>query len=109
MRENCFETQLLMELTSTFESMDELNFNSSVSSQAQSEELFITSSRVTRQQLTLAEMKGVTVIFRHYFPNNAKKRLSKDETNKRWTSHQTRIHEEYCRIITGKIQSERHW
>ena len=96
-----------MDLNSTFESMDGLSVNSPASSQPQSQELFITGSRVRRQQLTLAQMRGVIVIFRHYFPKSPKKRLSKDETNKRWASYKRRIHQEYGRIITGKIQSEK--
>ena len=96
-----------MELNSTLESVDALAAASPSSSQPQSQEIFINGSRARRQQLTLAQMRGVIQIFNHYFPKNARRRMSKDEQNRKWSSYKNRIYAEYGRVISGKLSSEK--
>ena len=96
-----------MDLSSTFESIDAQTAQSPASSQPQSQEIFITGARARRQQLTLAQMRGVIQIFNHYFPRNARRRMSKDEQNKKWSSYKNKIYQEYGRVITGKLSSEK--
>ena len=95
-----------MELNSTFESIDALNVSSPASSQPQSQELFATATRVRRQQLTLAQMRGVIQIFKHYFPKDGK-RMPKELVNRKWASYKNRIYQEYGRVIAGKLPSEK--
>ena len=96
-----------MDLNSTFDSIDGAAVQSPASSQPQSQELFITGARARRQQLTLAQMRGVIQIFNHYFPKNTRRRMSKDEQNRKWSSYKNRIYQEYGRVITGKLSSEK--
>ena len=96
-----------MNLSNTLESIDGPQMSSPASSQPQSQELFITGSRVRRQQLTLAQMRGVIQIFNHYFPKGKRRRMTTDERNRKWASYKNRIHQEYGRVITGKLASEK--
>ena len=94
-----------MSLHSTLESLDSSSLGSPSSSQQQ--QIFVSTTRVKNQHLTLAQMRGVIQIFNHYFPKNQKKRLNKEEKNRRWISYKNRIYREYKRIITGKFSSEK--
>ena len=94
-----------MSLHSTLESVGASSLGSPSSSQQQ--QIFVSTTRVKNQHLSLAQMRGVIQIFNHYFPKNPKKRMNKDEKNRKWTSYKNRIYREYKRIITGKYSSEK--
>ena len=92
-----------MSLQSTLESIDQ-----SISpSSSQQQQIYVTTTSVRNQHLSLAQMRGVIQIFNHYFPKNIKKRMSRDEKNRKWISYKNRIYQEYKRIITGKFSSEK--
>ena len=92
-----------MSLQSTLESIDD-----SISpSSSQQQQLFVTTTAVRNQHLSLAQMRGVIQIFYHYFPKNVKKRMSRDEKARKWISYKNKIYQQYKRIITGKFASEK--
>ena len=95
-----------MSLQSTLDSMDGLSDVASPSS-SQQQQVFVTTTRVKNQHLSLAQMRGVVQIFNHYFPKTPGKRMNKDEKRRRWISYKSKIYQEYKRIITGKFASEK--
>lgn len=95
-----------MSLQSTFESIGNTSEVNSPSS-SQQQQLFVTTTRVKNQHLSLAQMRGVIQIFNHYFPKTPGKRMNREEKNRRWVSYKNRIYREYKRIITGKFSSEK--
>ena len=94
-----------MSLPNTLESVEDSQISSPSVSQTQ--QLFVTTNSVKNQHLTLAQMRGVIQIFNHYFPKNAKKRMSRDEKNRKWISYKNRIYQEYRRVVVGKYASEK--
>ena len=92
-----------MSLQSTLESIDD----SLSPSSSQQQQIFVTTTAVRNQHLSLAQMRGVIQIFNHYFPKGVKKRMSRDEKSRKWVSYKNRIYGEYKRIITGKFASEK--
>ena len=95
-----------MSLNSTLESVESFA-GSPTSSHGNSQQLFVTTTRVRNQHLGLAQMRGVIQIHNHYFPKGTGKRMNKDEKNRKWISYKNRIYQEYGRIITGKYASEK--
>ena len=95
-----------MSFPNTFESIDDSIIGSQTSAQTQ-EQIFVTTNRIRNQHLTLAQMRGVKQIFKHYFPKTPGKRMTRDEKNRRWTSYKNKIYQDYNRIITGKFSSEK--
>ena len=95
-----------MSLQSTFDSIDGISEAASPSS-SQQQQVFVTTTKVKNQHLSLAQMRGVIQIFNHYFPKKPGKRMNREEKNRRWTSYKSRIYQEYKRIITGKYASEK--
>ncbi len=94
-------------LNGTLESMDNSFPISQTSSPTQSQQIFIQPSTgiptvVRNQHLTLAQMRGVRQVWNYSFPKT-KKRMNKDEKNRRWNSYKARIYNEYGRIITGSF------
>ena len=96
-----------MALPNTLESFDDSMNESQPPSQPQDQHVFVTTNRVRNQHLTLAQMRGVKQIFKHYFPKTPRKRMTRDEQNRRWTSYKNKIYQDYGRIITGKLSSEK--
>ena len=94
-----------MSLPNTLESVEGSVIESP--SASQQHQVFVTTNTVKNQHLTLAQMRGVIQIFRHYFPKNNKKRLSREEKNRKWISYKNRIYQEYKRIVVGKYSSEK--
>ena len=94
-----------MSLPNTLESVDDSLISSPSVSQPQ--QLFVTTTTVKNQHLTLAQMRGVIQIFNHYFPKNVKKRMSREEKNRKWISYKNRIYQEYKRVVVGKYASEK--
>ena len=94
-----------MSLPNTLESVDDSLISSPSVSQPQ--QLFVTTTSVKNQHLTLAQMRGVIQIFNHYFPKNVKKRMSREEKNRKWISYKNRIYQEYKRVVAGKYASEK--
>ncbi len=95
-----------MSFNSTVDSLDGLA-TSQHSSQAGSQQVFVTTNRVKSQHLTHSQIIGVKQIFAHYFPKTPGKRMNKDEKKRKWYSYKNRIYREYGRIITGKFSSEK--
>ena len=94
-----------MSLPNTLDSVESSVVESPSASQQQ--QVFVTTKSVKNQHLTLAQMRGVIQIFNHYFPKNNKKRLSREEKNRKWISYKNRIYQEYKRIVVGKYSSEK--
>ena len=95
-----------MSLQSTLDSVEGISEAASPSS-SQQQQLFVTTTKVKNQHLSLAQMRGVIQIFNHYFPRKPGKRMNREEKNRRWNSYKSRIYQEYKRIITGKYASEK--
>lgn len=91
-----------------------MSFNASIDTLAptasQDSEIQVLNARRRNRHLTLAEMRGVIPLFKKYFEiydsKGRKKRLSRDEKNKRWISYKQKIHRDYGRSITGNFSSE---
>ena len=76
------------------------------STQQLTQEVIIHNGNVSNRHLTYAQIRGVIQIFNHYFPKKGK-RMSKDERNRRWLAYKNKIFQEYGRVITGKLDSEK--
>jgi len=95
-----------MSLPNTFDSTG-TDLSGIGSQSSQPEQIFVTTTTVKNQHLTLAQMRGVIQIFKHYFPKKPGKRMTRDEKNRRWTSYKNKVYRDYRRIITGKFSSEK--
>ena len=91
-----------MSLPSTYESYDDDGTKSPTMSQ---EQTFVT--RVKSRHLDHSQMRGVVALFRSYFPRIPGKRMSKADKASRWSSYKNRVFQDYCRVINGKLESER--
>ena len=92
-----------MSLPNTFDSQQ---VASPSSTQQLTQEVIIQNGNVTNRHLTYAQIRGVIQIFNHHFPKKGK-RMSKDERNRRWLMYKNKIFQEYGRVITGKLDSEK--
>ena len=95
-----------MSFTNNFDSMSNSQLQSPASTQHQSQEIFVYNGTVTNKHLTYAQIRGVIQIFNHHFPKTGK-RMTRNEKKKRWLMYRNKIQQEYGRVITGKLESEK--
>ena len=62
---------------------------------------------VRSKRVTLGTIRGMIVIYNHFFAKKPGKKMSADEKKKRWNTYRQKIYQEYGRIITSKQSSER--
>ena len=79
---------------------------STTSPTASMDQTFVTTRSVRSRHLNHAEMRGVCVLFRRFFPLKGP-RLSKPEQEKRWQTYKRKILNQYGRLIKGKLNSEK--
>ena len=63
--------------------------------------------RKRNPRLTLAQMRGVFALFKHWWPPRKGKRMSKTEHEQRWATYKAKILHDYQRVIRGKFSSEK--
>jgi len=90
----------------TFGSQMSSQVQSPSSTQQLSQEVIIQNGSVSNRHLTYAQIRGVIQIFNHHFPKKGK-RMSKDERKRRWIMYKNKIFQEYGRVISGKLDSEK--
>ena len=95
-----------MSFQNHFDSLASSQMQSPSVSIQQSQELIVRNGTVTNKHLTYAQIRGVIQIFNHHFPKTGK-RMSRDEKKKRWLMYRNKIQQEYGRVITGKLDSEK--
>ena len=94
-----------MSLSNTYDSQNNVQMQSP-SSQQLTQEIIVQNGVVSNKHLSYAQIRGVVQIFNHHFPKNGK-RMSKDERKRRWLMYRNKIQQEYGRVITGKLESEK--
>lgn len=82
------------------------SFTNSIPSQQPSQSMTVNNHFVTNKHLSYAQIRGVIQIFNYHFPKNGK-RMNKSERNKRWLAYKNKILQDYGRVITGKLASEK--
>ena len=95
-----------MSLSNTYDSQTDVQIQSPSSTQPLTQEIIVQNGVVSNKHLSYAQIRGVIQIFNHHFPKNGK-RMSKDEKKRRWLMYRNKIQQEYGRVITGKIESEK--
>ena len=74
---------------------------------ASQEQTFVQEKTVKNSRLNLGKMRGMKVVWNHFFAKKPGKRMSVEEKQKKWAAYKQKIFQEYGRIITSKYSSEK--
>ena len=74
---------------------------------ASQEQTFVQQKTVKNSRLNLGKMRGMKVVWNHFFAKTPGKRMSVEDKKRRWASYKQKIYQEYGRIITSKFASEK--
>lgn len=93
-------------LDSTLDSIDQDSNVSSPHGESQ-QQVYVQTTVVKNTRLNLPQMRGSVQLFQHYLSKNPRQRRTKEETNERWEAYKVKIYQQYGRMITGKLSSEK--